>query len=92
MMVPLLTFATIILTISCLLGLSLAIRTLVRPSSAICRTERLQLRKIAGATLLGVVACTAGLFAAYEISIGIFVLLAINLFLLIFQFFVYRLK
>lgn len=91
-MMPLLLFATIVLSVCALLGLFFAISFLFKPSSRISLSERLQFQKLARATLAGLTACVAGLFAAYEISIWIFIALAVDLVLLSIQLIIYRFK
>ena len=92
MLFPLLLFAVIVLTVCTLLGLLMSISFLFKPSKQITLTERLQFQKLAGITLIGVTACVAGLFAAYEISTGLFIALTVDLVLLSIQLIIYRFK
>ena len=82
----LLLFVTILLTICIISGFIFTVIILLKSSKQLDYTERLQFHQLLGTVVLGLIACIAGLFVAFQISINISVVFIIDLLLLLVQF------
>ena len=87
----LIVFASVV-TVCTIIGLFLAVKVLFKPNRRISLTERLSFHSMSKVTLLGIVACIAGLSLASTLSTIAFIALIIDLVLLIIQLAIYHFK